>query len=369
MHTPMRDGKQAVSAERAVHMLEHMAYGGQRRLARTRVAQLRRHMREGTFLKHSHIDVCVATDTGEEWFVNGYHRLTAQVEEGLTIRYYVRVIAVESAAGVNAVYSIIDRIMDHRTTNNVINNRTDLRGDYPAKIRTAMFRSLQWIVRETENVPDVLDADIVKMWAEYTTTRDALGRELTRGLERMSSPMLRRMVGAAMMGIMLYTSQRDPEAATFWGDTVEMKPGWPNLLGNYLLSCTARGRRNEARERAITLRTYLYHRDGHTPTERARTHGLNAIGNKRTTVKLNTLVLPFRKPKSWSTASIRIATRGRAHYTAHAWYRAVGGPQRAPEAPSSQRTGALPFGCIAKARSGEGIGLGGDARRGAEDAA
>ena len=47
---------------------------------------------------------------------------------------------------------------------------------------------------------------------------------------------------------------------------------------------------------------------------------------------------------------------------------AVSGPQRAPEAPSSQRTGALPFGCIARVRSGEGIGAGEDARRDAEDA-
>ena len=53
MTTQTKDAKQAVSAERAAHMIENLAYGGQRKLARMRVAQLRRHIREGTFLKNS----------------------------------------------------------------------------------------------------------------------------------------------------------------------------------------------------------------------------------------------------------------------------------------------------------------------------
>lgn len=262
-----------------------------------RIAQLRRHMREGSFLKHSQIDVCLATDTGREWFINGYHRLTAQIQEGLTLPYYVRVIEVESAAGVHVIYSIIDRIMGRRTTANIIANREDLPGEYSAKLRTAMFRGLQWIVREAEKIPDVLDDDVVKMWAEYALARDALARELNRGLDRVSRPMLRRMQRAAMKGIMLYTTHRDPAAAVFWGDLMELKPGWPNLLANYLLTSSGHHRRNEAKERAFTLRTYLQHRDGIPPSERARRVGLSHVGAKRGTIRLDALALDYR-PRS-----------------------------------------------------------------------
>ena len=203
----------------------------------------------------------------------------------MTISYYIRVIQVPTASDVNAIYSIIDRIMGSRTTANIINNRTDLPGEYSAKLRTSMFRGLQWIGREVEDIPEMLDGDIVRLWAEYENARDALGHELDRGFERMNATMFRRMCGSAMMGIALYTTHREPKAATFWGDCVEVKPGWPNLLANYLMHAPSRTKRSPRKEQASALNTYMLVSAGTEPTEAEKKGGLGQswrIVRKRT---------------------------------------------------------------------------------------
>ena len=104
-----REGMQKIGPERAKEMLERMVYADRRRVSKTQVAQIARHMREGNFIEGKQIDVCVDRTTEHEWFVNGQHRLCAVIDSECEVTFDVRVHEVASLEDVNRIYAVIDR--------------------------------------------------------------------------------------------------------------------------------------------------------------------------------------------------------------------------------------------------------------------
>ena len=212
-----------VDAEMAFQMLTDYAYGNQRRILPSNWRRHYKAMTTGKWLPDSQIDLAVLPD-GTTYLINGYHRLTAQVEAATEICYSIRVHGVRDAKEAEAVYSTLDTDLMVRGVGTVVRAAQEtLPGDFQGTLRAKFYTAIMYLMfGRRGTIP--LD-EMEPIWREYLPAMNVIG-DLLRSHASTRKKVSARLKANGFLMVMLETfrlteGEERKRTYEFWNRIVE----------------------------------------------------------------------------------------------------------------------------------------------------
>jgi hypothetical protein len=274
-HSVIRDGVVTLTADQAQYVLVNYGYENNRDWTRAmkHVEVLAEQMRRGQWLDRSQIDF-VSMPDGRLILVNGHHRMAAQSQANVTIRWQVTVRPCQDMSEVASIYARHDTNLRARTPANIMQamGLAETCGITPGTAM-ALWRAAPIIsngMRAGKTDDDFLARNIADDRFKVATSYAAEARAYEYAIKRAPTKMKKKLTqSGSIAAVALVTFRANPVvAAKFWGglaDNDGLRRGDPRAtLRDWMMNVSSIGTAGPAIFAAAKAWNYFHDNEGLT---------------------------------------------------------------------------------------------------------